>query len=86
MKAEAMRAKSADELKAMVMELRKEQMTLRFQAAGAQLEQTSKLREVRRDIARAKTLISEAARGVKVAPKAAAKKAPAKKAAKADKE
>lgn len=95
MKAEAMRAKSADELKALVMELRKEQMTLRFQSSGGQLEQTSKLREVRRNIARAKTLISESARGVQVAPKAAAKaakapakKAPAKKAAapKADKE
>lgn len=90
MKAEALRAKSADELKALVMELRQEQMTLRFQAAGAQLEKTSKLREVRRDIARAKTLISEAARGVQApaakatkAPKAAApKKAPAKAAAK----
>lgn len=86
MKAEAMRAKSADELKAMVMELRQEQMTLRFQASAAQLEKTSKLRQVRRDIARAKTLISENARGVQVAAKAPAKKAPAKKAAKADKE
>jgi len=88
MKAEQMRAKSADELKDMVMELRKEQMTLRFQKSGQQLEKTDKLRVVRRDIARAKTLMAEAARGQAkpaAAPKAAkaAKAAPAKKAAKA---
>ncbi len=82
MKAEAMRAKSADELKELVMELRKEQMTLRFQKSGQQLEKTDKLRVVRRDIARAKTLLGEAARG-QAKPAAKASKAKAtKKAAK----
>lgn len=91
MKAEALRAKSADELKDMIMEMRQEQMTLRFQQSGQQLENTSKLRAVRRDIARAKTLIAESARGAgkaaapakatKAAKAPAAKKAPKAKAA-----
>lgn len=90
MKAEQMRAKSADELKDMIMDLRKEQMTLRFQLAGQQLQKTSQVREVRRNIARAKTLMNEqnkgAAKPVKAAKPAKEKtaKAPAaKKAAKA---
>ena len=89
MKAEQMRAKSADELKDMIMDLRKEQMNLRFQKSGQQLNNTSQLRVVRRDIARAKTLLKQQTAGTK-APKAAkpakektAKAAPAKKAAKA---
>ena len=88
MKAETMRAKSADELKELVMELRKEQMTMRFQKSGQQLEKTHNMRNVRRDIARAKTLMGEQARGeVKAAkPAKPAKAAKAKKAAKADKE
>ena len=50
------RAKSDDELKAMVLDLRKEQFNLRFQRATNQLENTARVREVRRDIARVKTL------------------------------
>jgi large subunit ribosomal protein L29 len=90
MKAEQMRAKSADELKDLVMELRKEQMTMRFQKSGQQLTNTSQLRNVRRDIARAKTLLNQqnagAAKPAKVAkPKTekTAKAPAAKKAAKA---
>ncbi|MBU6234930.1 MAG: 50S ribosomal protein L29 [Alphaproteobacteria bacterium] len=64
MKAEAMRAKSADELKEMVMELRKEQMTLRFQKSGQQVEKTHTLGAVRRDIARAKTIMNEQKLGI----------------------
>jgi large subunit ribosomal protein L29 len=71
MKAEAMRAKSADELKEMVMDLRKEQMTLRFQKHGQQLTNTSQLRNVRRDIARAKTLLAEQNKGAAKPAKAA---------------
>lgn len=92
MKAEAMRAKSADELKEMVLALRKEQMTTRFQKSGQQIEKTHTIKALRRDIARAKTLINETKNGVPVkavkAPKAKAekpaaeKKAPAKKAGK----
>ncbi len=90
MKAETMRAKSADELKEMVLELRKEQMTMRFQKSGQQIEKTHTLSVMRRDIARAKTLMNEQERGVvakpaakapKAAKPAAEKKAPAKKAA-----
>lgn len=81
MKAEAMRAKSADELKEMVMELRQEQMTLRFQKSTQQLETTSKMRAVRRDIARAKTLMNEANKGAAKPAAKAAKPAAAKKAA-----
>ncbi len=88
MKAEAMRSKSADELKEMIMELRKEQMTLRFQKSGQQLANTSQLRVVRRDIARAKTLLNQnngAAKPAKAAKPAAEKKAAAPKKAPAAK-
>jgi len=83
MKATEMRAKSADELKDMVMTLRQEQMTLRFQKSSQQLENTAKLRATRREIARAKTLIAESNKGTAAPKKAAAPKAtPAAKAAK----
>jgi large subunit ribosomal protein L29 len=59
MKAETMRAKSADELKELVMNLRKEQMTLRFKKSGQQLDKTHGIKTVRRDIARVKTLLNE---------------------------
>lgn len=75
MKASELRAKSADELKELVMTLRQEQMTLRFQKSSQQLESTAKLRAVRRDIARAKTLIAESTRGTAAPKKAAAPKA-----------
>lgn len=73
MKAETMRAKSADELKEMVMGLRKEQMTLRFQKSGQQVEKTHTLRAVRRDIARAKTLMNEQKLGIAAKPAKKAK-------------
>ena len=53
------RAKSDDELKAMVLDLRKEQFNLRFQRASGQLEATGRIKAVRRDIARAKTILGE---------------------------
>ena len=53
------RAKSDDELKAMVLDLRKEQFNLRFQRASGQLEATGRIKAVRRDIARAKTIMGE---------------------------
>ena len=49
-------AKTADELKTMLLDLRKEQFNLRFQRATGQLENTSRVRTVRRDIARIKTV------------------------------
>jgi large subunit ribosomal protein L29 len=43
-------------------DLRKEQFNLRFQQAGGQLENTARVRQVRRDIARTKLILSEKAR------------------------
>ena len=56
MKIEEWRAKTPDELKDQLLTLRREQFNLRFQRATGQLENTSRVREVRRDIARVKTL------------------------------
>lgn len=56
------RAKSADELQAMLLDLRKEQFNLRFQRATGQLEATTRIKLVRRDIARVKTIQAERAR------------------------
>lgn len=54
-----LRQKNDDELKAQVLDLRKEQFNLRFQAASGQLENTARVREIRRSIARIKTLLTE---------------------------
>ena len=56
------RAKSADELNTMLLDLRKEQFNLRFQRATGQLEALSRIKQVRRDIARVKTIIGERTR------------------------
>ena len=53
------RAKSADELEAMVLDMRKEQFNLRFQRATGQQEGTARIRVLRRDIARMKTIQAE---------------------------
>ena len=55
MKAEDLRAKSPDELTTELMSLKKEAFNLRFQKATGQLENTVRVRQVRRDIARIKT-------------------------------
>ena len=62
MKAADARTKTQDELRDELLKLRKEQFNLRFQAATGQLEKTSRVREVRRDIARLKTVLAEQAR------------------------
>jgi large subunit ribosomal protein L29 len=54
-----LRAKSVDELKDQLIGLRKEAFNLRFQKASGQLENTSQVRRVRRDIARIKMLLGE---------------------------
>ena len=59
MKAEVVHSKSDDELKEQIIELRKESFNLRFQSASGQLENTARVREVRRDIARLKTVLNE---------------------------
>ncbi len=57
MKAADLRTKTPDELKDALMGLRKEQFNLRFQKASGQLENTARARQVRRDIARVKTVL-----------------------------
>ncbi|AEV38375.1 Ribosomal protein L29 [Pseudovibrio sp. FO-BEG1] len=59
MKATDVRAKTSDELKANLEELKKEQFNLRFQRATGQLENTARVRQVRRDIARIQTVLRE---------------------------
>jgi large subunit ribosomal protein L29 len=56
------RAKTPDELNGLLLDLRKEQFNLRFQRATGQQENTSRVRVVRRDIARVKTILAEHAR------------------------
>lgn len=62
MKAGGVRAKTDDELKSELEQLSKEVFNLRFQKASGQLENTTRVRQVRRDIARIKTVIGERAR------------------------
>jgi large subunit ribosomal protein L29 len=54
-----LRALSEDQLNDELLNLKKEQFNLRFQRATGQLENTSRVRVVRRDIARAKTLAAQ---------------------------
>jgi large subunit ribosomal protein L29 len=70
MKAEAFRDMSLDQLDDQLEKLKKEQFNLRFQAASGQLENTSRVRAVRRDIARVLTIArSKRAGGAKRASK-----------------
>ena len=66
MKAEDIRTKTQDQLTDDLASLKKEQFNLRFQKATGQLEKTARVKIVRRDIARIKTIAAQ---------KAAAKKA-----------
>ncbi|MDH3239490.1 MAG: 50S ribosomal protein L29 [Alphaproteobacteria bacterium] len=61
MKAEDVRSKSHDELGSELVNLKKEAFNLRFQAASGQLENTARVRQVRRDIARIQTILNETA-------------------------
>ncbi|HUO99885.1 MAG TPA: 50S ribosomal protein L29 [Rhizomicrobium sp.] len=62
MKIEDMRAKTPDQLKGDLLALKKEAFNLRFQKASGQLENTARVRQVRRDIARIQSLLNESAR------------------------
>ena len=55
MKMTDVRALTNDQVKDEILKLRKEQLNLRFQAASGQLEKPSRIRQIRRDIARHKT-------------------------------
>jgi len=57
-----LRAKTPDELKDQLLGLKKEQFNLRFQRATQQLEKPARVREVRREVARVKTILGEKAR------------------------
>ncbi len=61
MKASELREKSVDELNQQLLELRKEQLGLRMQHATGQLGQPHRVREVRRDVARIKTVLTQKA-------------------------
>ena len=61
MKIEDARAKNDEELESELMVLKKEQLNLRFQRATGQLENTARVRTVRRDVARIKTVLKQRA-------------------------
>jgi large subunit ribosomal protein L29 len=71
MKPDDLRAMTIDQLDDEVLKLKKEQFNLRFQRATGQLENTSRVRQVRRDIARIKTIAAQKRPGQPVSPKAA---------------
>ena len=58
-KVEDIRAMSPDQMEDAILNLKKERFNLRFQRATGQLENTSRLREARRDIARIKTVAAQ---------------------------
>jgi large subunit ribosomal protein L29 len=60
MKAVELKGKTGDQLAEQLLQLKKEQFNLRFQRATGQLENTARVREVRRDIARIKTILGQA--------------------------
>ena len=59
MKVSDIRAMSPDQMEDAILNLKKERFNLRFQRATGQLENTSRLKEARRDIARIKTIAAE---------------------------
>jgi large subunit ribosomal protein L29 len=80
MKAADVRAMTLDQLDDEVLKLKKEQFNLRFQRATGQLENTSRVRVIRRDIARMKTIATQKRAGApEQAPKADGTPRPAKK-------
>ncbi|MEM7472158.1 MAG: 50S ribosomal protein L29 [Pseudomonadota bacterium] len=62
MNASELREKSADQLNEELASLKKEAFNLRFQAATGQLENTARMRSVKRDAARVKTILNEKAK------------------------
>ncbi len=61
MNASDLREKTPDELRTELENLKKESFNLRFQAATGQMENTARMRTVRRDAARVKTILNEKA-------------------------
>jgi large subunit ribosomal protein L29 len=83
MKTEDARAMTVDQIDDEVLKLKKEQFNLRFQRATGQLENTARVRAVRRDVARLKTIANQKRAGSEPAARTATKASPKKKAAKA---
>ena len=78
MKAAQVRDLTSDQLGDELVKLKKEQFNLRFQAASGQLENTARVRQIRRDIARIQTISRQKSAGgaeAKAAPKAKTKAA-----------
>jgi len=61
MKAKDLRLKTPDELKSQLADLKKEQFNLRFQSASGQLENTARVRTVRREMARIRAVLGQKA-------------------------
>jgi large subunit ribosomal protein L29 len=61
MKAQELKDKTPDQLKEQLLALKKEAFNLRFQQATGQLESTARMRSVRRDVARVKTILNQKA-------------------------
>jgi len=61
-KAAALRAKSTTELKDELVELRKEEFSLRMKRGTGQLSDTSRFKKIRREVARIKTILNEQAK------------------------
>ncbi len=61
MNASELREKTADQLRAQLEDLKKEQFNLRFQGATGALESSARMRTVRRDVARVMTILNEKA-------------------------
>jgi len=79
MKAADVRAMTIDQLDDEVLKLKREQFNLRFQRATGQLENTSRVRVIRRDIARMKTIAAQKRAGAEPTVKAEPAAKPAKK-------
>ncbi len=63
MNATELRDKTPDQLRDQLVQLKKEAFNLRFQQAGGTMENTARMRQVRRDVARVKTILNEKAAG-----------------------
>jgi large subunit ribosomal protein L29 len=85
MKIGDVRVMTPDEVEDKILELKKEQFNLRFQRATGQLESTSRVRAVRRDIAKLLTIASERRLGKTIAAKPSVQKPAKEKKSKAEK-
>jgi large subunit ribosomal protein L29 len=65
MKAGQVRGMTEDQLSDELIKLKKEQFNLRFQAASGQLENTARVRQIKRDIARIQTIVRQKAAAAK---------------------